>query len=117
MLFSRKIIVYIDWYFFLVNLTPYSNRADVKQLEERSQKIQLIESIGKGHYSEVYLGKWGSQSVAVKVFSATFEQYWKRESMIYSTFVLENENILQFIDSVHWSTGQIMHHFIGGEPH
>ena len=92
------------WYFFLVNLTPHS---DVEQLEERSQKIQLIESIGKGHYSEVYLGKWGSQTVAVKVFSATLEQSWKREYMIYNTFVLENENILQFIDSVHRNTGQI----------
>ena len=99
-----------------MNLTSHSsNGVDAKRSGESktiSQNIQLIESIGKGHYSEVFLGKRGSQCVAVKVFSTTIEQSWKRERMIYSTFVLENENILQFVDSVQWNTGQRMYYLL-----
>jgi len=91
-----------------VSLTPPSSSgADLKQSEEGSQKVQLIESIGKGRYSEVFLGKRGSQCVAVKVFSAAIEQSWKRERMIYNTFVLDNENILQYIDCIHY-TGELV---------
>ena len=96
--------------FLIVRLAPLSSSGtDIEQSEEHytvSQKVQLLNSIGKDRYSEVFLGKRGSQCVAVKTFSAAIEQSWKREGMIYDAFVLDNENILQFVDSM-YCTGKV----------
>ena len=83
-----------------MRLAPLSSSGtDIEQSEEHytvSQKVQLLNSIGKDCYSEVFLGKRGSQCVAVKTFSAAIEQSWKRERMIYhySSCVTEIKLIL-----------------------
>ncbi|XP_065887204.1 TGF-beta receptor type-1-like isoform X2 [Dysidea avara] len=81
--------------------------AGVHQLENRTiaRQIQLVQSIGKGRYGEVFLGKWQSQYVAVKIFSTVDEQSWKREGTIYRTCMLNNENILRFIAMDNRDTG------------
>ena len=86
--------------------------AGVHQLENRTiaRQIQLMKSIGKGRYGEVFLGKWQSQYVAVKIFSTVDEQSWKREGMIYRTCMLNNENILRFIAMDNKDTGQLLSH-------
>ena len=79
--------------------TLSESSADVHQLESMTiaHQIRLLQSISKGHYGEVYLGKWQSQYVAVKIFSTVHEQLWRREGTIYRTYMLNNEYILRFI--------------------
>lgn len=62
-----------------------------------SKQIQMIHSVGKGRYGEVWLAKWRDQKVAVKVFFTTEEQSWFRETEIYQTVLMRHENILGFI--------------------
>ena len=64
--------------FLIVRLAPLSSSgSDIEHSKEHytvSQKVQLLNSIGKDRYSEVFLGKRGSQCV-VKTFSAAIEQF------------------------------------------
>ncbi|XP_076264537.1 serine/threonine receptor kinase thickveins isoform X4 [Rhynchophorus ferrugineus] len=62
-----------------------------------SKQIQMVMSVGKGRYGEVWLGKWRGEKVAVKVFFTTEEQSWFRETEIYQTVLMRHENILGFI--------------------
>ncbi|VEN60434.1 unnamed protein product [Callosobruchus maculatus] len=62
-----------------------------------SKQIQMIQSVGKGRYGEVWLAKWRGEKVAVKVFFTTEEQSWFRETEIYQTVLMRHENILGFI--------------------
>lgn len=62
-----------------------------------SKQIQMIQSVGKGRYGEVWLAKWRDQKVAVKVFFTTEEQSWFRETEIYQTVLMRHDNILGFI--------------------
>lgn len=62
-----------------------------------AKQIQLVESIGKGRYGEVWLGKWRDERVAVKIFHTAEEASWRRETEIYQTVSMRHENILGFI--------------------
>ncbi|KAK7074138.1 hypothetical protein SK128_019423 [Halocaridina rubra] len=62
-----------------------------------AKQIQLIQSVGKGRYGEVWLGHWRGEKVAVKVFFTTDEASWFRETEIYQTVLLRHANILGFI--------------------
>ena len=97
----------LKFHFVLGTLTLSGSGAGVHQLENRTiaRQIQLVQSIGKGRYGEVFLGKWQSQYVAVKIFSTIDEQSWKREGNIYRTCMLNNENILRFIAMDNKDTG------------
>uniref|UniRef100_A0A2P2I6X2 receptor protein serine/threonine kinase n=2 Tax=Hirondellea gigas TaxID=1518452 RepID=A0A2P2I6X2_9CRUS len=62
-----------------------------------AKQIQLVESIGKGRYGEVWLGRWRGEKVAVKIFFTTDEASWFRETEIYQTVLLRHDNILGFV--------------------
>ncbi|XP_026741509.1 bone morphogenetic protein receptor type-1B isoform X3 [Trichoplusia ni] len=62
-----------------------------------AKQIQMVESIGKGRYGEVWLARWRGERVAVKVFFTTEEASWFRETEIYQTVLMRHENILGFI--------------------
>lgn len=62
-----------------------------------AKQIQMVESIGKGRYGEVWLAKWRDEAVAAKVFFTTEEASWFRETEIYQTVLMRHENILGFI--------------------
>lgn len=62
-----------------------------------AKQIQMIHSIGKGRYGEVWLAKWRDEKVAVKVFFTTEEASWFRETEIYQTILMRHENILGFV--------------------
>ncbi|XP_013775412.1 bone morphogenetic protein receptor type-1B-like [Limulus polyphemus] len=62
-----------------------------------AKQIELINSIGKGRYGEVWKAKWRGENVAVKVFFTTEEASWIRETEIYQTVLLRHENILGFV--------------------
>lgn len=62
-----------------------------------SRQIQMVTSVGKGRYGEVWLAKWRGERVAVKVFITAEEQSWCREMEIYQTVLLRHDNILGFI--------------------
>ncbi|XP_013778644.1 bone morphogenetic protein receptor type-1B-like isoform X1 [Limulus polyphemus] len=62
-----------------------------------AKQIEMIKSIGKGRYGEVWKAKWRGENVAVKVFFTTEEASWIRETEIYQTVLLRHENILGFI--------------------
>lgn len=62
-----------------------------------AKQIQMVHSIGKGRYGEVWLAKWREEKVAVKVFFTTEEASWFRETEIYQTVLMRHENILGFI--------------------
>lgn len=62
-----------------------------------AKQIQMVESIGKGRYGEVWLAKWRDEKVAVKTFFTTEEASWFRETEIYQTVLMRHENILGFI--------------------
>jgi hypothetical protein len=59
-----------------------------------AKQIQMVQSIGKGRYGEVWLARWRGQKVAVKVFFTTEEASWFRETEIYQTVLMRHENIL-----------------------
>lgn len=62
-----------------------------------AKQIQMVESIGKGRYGEVWLSKWRDESVAAKVFFTTEESSWFRETEIYQTVLMRHDNVLGFI--------------------
>lgn len=62
-----------------------------------AKQIQMVESIGKGRYGEVWSARWRGEKVAVKVFFTTEEASWFRETEIYQTVLMRHENILGFI--------------------
>lgn len=62
-----------------------------------TKQIQKQHSIGKGRYGEVFLGKFRDENVAVKLFFATEEASWLRETTIYKTVLMRHKNILGFI--------------------
>lgn len=62
-----------------------------------AKQIQMVHSIGKGRYGEVWLAHWRGEKVAVKVFFTTEEASWFRETEIYQTVLMRHENILGFI--------------------
>lgn len=53
-----------------------------------SKQIQMVASVGKGRYGEVWLARWRGERVAVKVFITTEEQSWCRETEIYQTVLV-----------------------------
>lgn len=59
-----------------------------------AKQINLVHSVGKGRYGEVWLGRWRGEKVAVKIFFTTDEASWFRETEIYQTVLLRHENIL-----------------------
>lgn len=59
-----------------------------------AKQIQMVTSIGKGRYGEVWLAKWRDEKVAVKIFFTTEEASWFRETEIYQTVLMRHENIL-----------------------
>jgi bone morphogenetic protein receptor type-1B len=59
-----------------------------------AKQIQMVQSIGKGRYGEVWLARWRGEKVAVKVFFTTEEASWFRETEIYQTVLMRHENIL-----------------------
>ncbi|XP_055714034.1 bone morphogenetic protein receptor type-1B isoform X2 [Phlebotomus papatasi] len=62
-----------------------------------AKQVQMLHSVGKGRYGEVWLAKWRDERVAVKVFFTTEEASWFRETEIYQTVLMRHENILGFI--------------------
>lgn len=59
-----------------------------------AKQINLVHSVGKGRFGEVWLGRWRGEKVAVKIFFTTDEASWFRETEIYQTVLLRHENIL-----------------------
>jgi serine/threonine protein kinase len=55
--------------------------------------------LGNGRFGQVWLGKWQSDPVAVKVFFSMHEASWARETSVYQTCMLRHENILGYIAS------------------
>lgn len=62
-----------------------------------AKQIQMMHSIGKGRYGEVWLAKWRDDKVACKIFFTTEEASWFTETEIYQTILMRHENILGFI--------------------
>lgn len=62
-----------------------------------AKQLQMVKSVGKGRYGEVWLATWRGEPVAVKVFFTTEEASWFRETNIYQTVLMRHENILGFI--------------------
>uniref|UniRef100_A0A147BES5 Serine/threonine-protein kinase receptor n=1 Tax=Ixodes ricinus TaxID=34613 RepID=A0A147BES5_IXORI len=77
------------------------------QLVQRTiaKQIEMVQSIGKGRYGEVWKARWRGEYVAVKVFFTTDEASWLRETDIYQTVLLRHDNILGFVASDIRGTG------------
>ena len=69
------------------------------------KQIDLIKSIGKGRYGEVWKACWRGDYYAAKVFFTTEEDSWIRETGIYQTVLLRHPNILGFVASDIRGTG------------
>ncbi|XP_052588190.1 TGF-beta receptor type-1-like [Peromyscus californicus insignis] len=61
-----------------------------------ARTVMLQESIDKGQFGELWLGKWWGE-VAMKIFSSMEEHSWFRETETYQTVMLHHENILGFV--------------------
>lgn len=70
-----------------------------------ARQIEMVQSIGKGRYGEVWKARWRGEHVAVKVFFTTEEASWLRETDIYQTVLLRHDNILGFVASDIRGTG------------
>ncbi|XP_044732406.1 TGF-beta receptor type-1 isoform X2 [Chrysoperla carnea] len=83
----------------MIEMTTSGSGSGLPLLVQRSiaRQIQLIETIGKGRFGEVWRGRWRGENVAVKIFSSREERSWFREAEIYQTVMLRHENILGFI--------------------
>lgn len=77
-----------------------------------SKQIQMVRSVGKGRYGEVWLARWRGEKVAVKVFFTMEEMAWCREMEIYQTVLMRHENILGFIAADIKGTGEL-NNFLG----
>lgn len=64
-----------------------------------AKQLEIIELIGKGRYSEVWLAKWRDNKVAVKMYPTQSEASWQREVEINQTIIMRHKNILGFIAS------------------
>ncbi|XP_033114139.1 bone morphogenetic protein receptor type-1B-like [Anneissia japonica] len=62
-----------------------------------AKQVQLVKSVGKGRFGEVWLGRWHGEPIAVKIYHTAEEANWYRETEIYQTVVMRHENILAFI--------------------
>lgn len=62
-----------------------------------AKQIEMVQSVGKGRYGEVWLAKWRDERVAAKIFFTTEEASWFRETEIYQTVLMRHNNILGFI--------------------
>ncbi|CAI8040815.1 Activin receptor type-1 [Geodia barretti] len=80
------------------NMTSGSGSGQ-RLLEQRTiaRQIKKIEIVGKGRYGEVWLGEWGGESVAIKIFTSQDEDSWAREGEVYGTYMLHHDNIAKFI--------------------
>ncbi|KAI5701023.1 hypothetical protein M8J75_005326 [Diaphorina citri] len=80
-------------------MTTSGSGSGLPLLVQRSiaRQIQLVETIGKGRFGEVWRGRWRGENVAVKIFSSREERSWFREAEIYQTVMLRHDNILGFI--------------------
>ncbi|XP_075229222.1 TGF-beta receptor type-1 babo isoform X2 [Lycorma delicatula] len=83
----------------MIEMTTSGSGSGLPLLVQRSiaRQIQLVETIGKGRFGEVWRGRWRGENVAVKIFSSREERSWFREAEIYQTVMLRHENILGFI--------------------
>lgn len=83
----------------MIEMTASGSGSGLPLLAQRSiaRQIQLMETIGKGRYGEVWRGRWRGENVAVKIFSSREERSWFREAEIYQTVMLRHDNILGFI--------------------
>ncbi|GFT67028.1 hypothetical protein NPIL_405422 [Nephila pilipes] len=61
------------------------------------KQVDMIESIGRGRFGEVWKARLRDEYVAVKVFYTSEEASWSRETDIYKTVLLRHENILGFV--------------------
>ncbi|XP_015915106.1 bone morphogenetic protein receptor type-1B [Parasteatoda tepidariorum] len=61
------------------------------------KQIEMVESIGKGRFGEVWKAQLRDYYVAVKIFFTKEEASWQRETDIYKTVLLRHENILGFV--------------------
>lgn len=82
-----------------------------------AKQINLVKSVGKGRYGEVWLAKWREERVAVKVFFTTEEASWFRETEIYQTVLMRHENILGFIAADISGTGSWTRMFLITDYH
>lgn len=82
-----------------------------------AKQIQMVKSVGKGRYGEVWLAKWREERVAVKVFFTTEEASWFRETEIYQTVLMRHENILGFIAADISGTGSWTRMFLITDYH
>ncbi|XP_013392464.1 bone morphogenetic protein receptor type-1B [Lingula anatina] len=82
-----------------------------------AKQINLVKSIGKGRYGEVWMGKWRGEKVAVKIFFTTEEASWFRETELYQTVLLRHENILGFIAADIKGTGSWTQLFLITDMH
>ncbi|KAL1130513.1 hypothetical protein AAG570_011759 [Ranatra chinensis] len=83
----------------MIDMTTSGSGSGLPLLVQRSiaRQIQLVETIGKGRFGEVWRGRWRGENVAVKIFSSREERSWFREAEIYQTVMLRHDNILGFI--------------------
>uniref|UniRef100_A0A0A9Z3X6 receptor protein serine/threonine kinase n=2 Tax=Lygus hesperus TaxID=30085 RepID=A0A0A9Z3X6_LYGHE len=83
----------------MIDMTTSGSGSGLPLLVQRSiaRQIQLVETIGKGRFGEVWKGRWRGENVAVKIFSSREERSWFREAEIYQTVMLRHDNILGFI--------------------
>ncbi|CAL1285066.1 unnamed protein product [Larinioides sclopetarius] len=63
------------------------------------KQLEMIESIGRGRFGEVWKARLRDEFVAVKVFFTSEEASWARETDIYKTVLLRHDNILGFVGS------------------
>lgn len=77
-----------------------------------AKEIELVETIGKGRYGEVWKGVWNGDLVAVKIFFSRDEESFDRETKIYSTVLLRHENILGYYGSDCTSRNSCTQHWL-----
>lgn len=98
-----------------------SSSAENFKLRAKAQvadvEIRLLERIGSGRFSEVYLGDLKGTRVAVKAFYSTASSSYHWEKELYESGMLAHDNILEFAGSKMLDSGLETRCFLFTEYH
>lgn len=86
---------------FMEYLDSESSGSGLPLLIQRTlaRQVTLVECVGRGGYGEVWKAVCHGGNIAVKIFYSLDEDSWKRETEIFSTTLLQHENILGYLGS------------------
>lgn len=83
------------------NSVTSGSGSGVPHLVEKTfaKEIELLKCIGRGRFSEVWLGTRLCEKVVVKITFSSDDQFWRKEQEIFNKIILKHANIVRYLGS------------------